>query len=52
MILKNKIPERSCLYCRWSKIRTGQIECKCDSSLYFEQRRHKRECCPDFAKDK
>lgn len=45
---KQKIPLRSCFYCKDSSIRCYSVICRNEESLYFETIRKKTDHCPEF----
>lgn len=49
--MKEKIPERSCFYCKYGAIRCYSVECRCEESLYFDTLRKKSEHCPEFKRE-
>lgn len=43
------LPERCCIKCRYGKVLYNEkVKCENDDSLYFNERMHKRDHCPDF----
>lgn len=43
------LPERCCIKCRHGKVLYNEkVKCENDDSLYFNERMHKRDHCPDF----